>query len=71
MKKLARISSFLLTKELATQLKLQNQYYVVLIPKRFFPLIPTFDLIYENEKLSLISIPEVETTAPPAKETAT
>ncbi len=31
---------------------------------------PTFDLIYENKKLSLISSSETETTAPPAKETA-
>ena len=65
--KIARIPSSLLTKELSAQLKLQNQYYVVLIPK-IVEDAPEFDLIYENEKLSLVSSSETETTAPPAKE---
>ena len=65
--KIARIPSFLLTKELSSQLKLQNQYYVVLIPK-IVDDAPSFDLIYENGKLSLVSSSETETTALPAKE---
>jgi len=60
MKKLASIPSFLLTKELATQLKLQSQHYVVLIPKKFVESSdPTFDLIIQNERLSLIG-PKVQ-----------
>ena len=65
MKKLASLPSFLLTKELATQLKLQNQHYVVLIPKKFVESSdPTFDLIIQNNRLSLIGpeIPRVTAT---------
>jgi len=65
MKKLATIPSFLLTKELATQLKLQNQHYIVLIPKKFVESSdPTFDLIIQNNRLSLIGpeIPRVTAT---------
>ena len=65
MKKLATIPSFLLTKELATQLKLQNQHYVILIPKKFVTTSdPTFDLIIQNGRLSLIGpeIPRVTAT---------
>jgi len=65
-KKLATIPSFLLTKELATQLKLQNQHYVVLIPKKFVTgPDPSFDLIIQNNRLSLIGpeIPRVTATA--------
>ena len=66
MKKLASIHSFLLTKELATQLKLQHQHYVILIPKKFVESSdPTFDLVIQNERLSLIGpkIPRVTATA--------
>jgi len=66
MKKLATIPSFLLTKELSTQLKLQNQHYVILIPKKFITTSdPTFDLIIQNNRLSLIGpeIPRVTATA--------
>jgi len=69
MKKLASIHSFLLTKELATQLKLQHQHYVILIPKKFVESSdPTFDLVIQNERLSLIGpkIPRVTATPPGA-----
>lgn len=60
MKKLASLPSFLLSKELSTQLKLQNQHYVVLIPKKFVTTSdPTFDLIIQNNRLSLIG-PEIQ-----------
>ncbi len=60
MKKLASLPSFLLSKELSTQLKLQNQHYVVLIPKKFVTTPdPTFDLVIQNERLSLIG-PKVQ-----------
>ena len=65
MKKLASLHSFLLTKELSTQLKLQNQHYVILIPKKFVTSSdPTFDLVIENNRLSLIGpeIPRVTAT---------
>jgi len=65
MKKLATIHSFLLTKELATQLKLQNQHYIILIPKKFVTTSdPTFDLVIQNNRLSLIGpeIPRVTAT---------
>ncbi len=71
MKKLAKLHSFLLTKELATQLKLQNQHYIVLIPKKFVTTSgPTFDLIIQNNRLSLIgpSIPRVTATGVAANE---
>jgi len=69
MKKLASLPSFLLTKELSTQLKLQNQHYVVLIPKKFVTSSDlTFDLVVQNNRLSLIGpiLPRVTTTVPGA-----
>ncbi len=69
MKKLASIPSFLLSKELATQLKLQNQHYIILIPKKFVTTSdPTFDLILENNRISLLGpaterVPEVNQSA--------
>ena len=71
MTKLPSIPSFLLTKELATQLKLQNQYYVILIPKKFVTTSdPTFDLVIQNGRLSLIG-PKVQrvTATPPGAAT--
>jgi len=69
MKKLAKLHSFLLSKELSTQLKLQHQHYVVLIPKKFVTTSdPTFDLILENNRISLLGptvepVPEVNQSA--------
>jgi len=65
-KKIDSLPSFLLTKELAAQLKLQNQHYIILIPKKFVTSSdPTFDLIIQNNRLSLIGpeIPRVTATA--------
>jgi len=65
MKKLASLPTFLLTKELARLLKLQNQHYVVLIPKKFVESSDlTFDLVIQNGRLSLIGpeIPRVTAT---------
>ena len=74
--KLASIPSTFFSKQLALELKLQDQPLVILIPKSILAVAgviaaPTFDLIYENGKLSLISSSETETTAPPTKESAT
>jgi len=66
MTKLASLPTFLLTKELAAQLKLQNQHYVLLIPKKFVTTSdPTFDLVIQNNRLSLLGpeIPKVTATA--------
>lgn len=76
MKRFCSIPSFLLTERLATQLGLENQHLVILIPKSLIDKYKissdlSFDLIYKNKKLSLESIPEVETTEPPAKEVVT
>jgi len=69
MKKLAKIPSFLLSKELSAQLKLQNQHYIILIPKKFVNCLdPTFDLVLENNRISLLGptvepVPEVNQSA--------
>ena len=69
MKKLAKIPSFLLSKELSTQLKLQNQHYIILIPKKFVTTSDlTFDLVLENNRISLLGpaterVPEVNQSA--------
>ena len=60
MKKLAKIPSFLLSSELSASLKLQEQSYVILIPKSVLykygieSETPTFDLIFNNNEISLI-----------------
>lgn len=50
-----QLPSFLLSKELSAQLKLQDQHFVVLIPKK---LVPTnelsFELIIKNNRISLL-----------------
>ena len=74
--KLASLTSTFFSKQLALDLKLQDEPLIILIPKSILAAAgvteaPTFDLIYENKKLSLISSSETETTTPPAKEAAT
>ena len=67
--KTVTLHTFLLTKEQVTQLKLQNQHYVLLIPKKFVTTSdPTFDLVIQNNRLSLIGpkIPRVTATPPGA-----
>lgn len=54
------LQSFLLTKELATQLRLKEQYFVLLIPKKLvenYEILSSelsFDLVFENNRISLI-----------------
>lgn len=60
MKSLARIPSFLLTPNEAAKLRLQNQAYMIIIPKKLienFDILSSelsFDLIYEKNRLSLL-----------------
>ena len=60
MKKLARIPSFLLSPNEAAKLRLQNQAYMIIIPKKLvenFDILSSelsFDLIIENNRLSLL-----------------
>lgn len=58
MKKLATIPSQLLTKDLAESLHLNEQSYLILIPKSLLTSLDsdhiTFDLVIDNRKLSLI-----------------
>ena len=59
MKKLARIPSFLLTPKDTQRLQLQNQAFLLIIPKKLIeeldlPTELSFDLIFENNRLSLV-----------------
>lgn len=59
MKKLARIPSFLLTQKDTERLRLQNQAFLLIIPKKLIEKFVlsselSFDLIYENNRLSLL-----------------
>ena len=59
MKSLARIHSFLLTPKDTQRLQLQNQAYLLIIPKKLIEKFVlsselSFDLIYENNRLSLL-----------------
>jgi len=71
MKKLARIPSFLLTPKDTERLRLQNQAYILIIPQKLIekfslPSELSFDLIYENNRLSLLgpesTLKETKTT---------
>ena len=59
-KKIASIPSFLLSKEESTKLRLQDQSYVLIIPKKLLDDLKitrneiTFDLFLKNKKLSLV-----------------
>lgn len=61
-KKIALIPSFLLSKEEATKLRLQDQSYVLIIPKKLLDDLKinrteiAFELFLKNEKLSLVEI---------------
>ena len=57
--KLARIPSFLLTPNESAKLQLQNQAYMLIIPKKLIEKFNlstelSFDLIYEKNRLSLL-----------------
>ena len=62
---MTHLPTFLLSKELATQLRLQEQHFVVLIPKKLIPLNElSFELIIKNNIISLLGpktnqVPEV------------
>ncbi len=66
---MTHLPTFLLSKELAAQLRLQEQHYVVLIPKKLIRLNElSFELIIENNKISLLGpktnqVPEVNQSA--------
>ncbi|MEX0763999.1 MAG: hypothetical protein WD033_02370 [Nitrosopumilaceae archaeon] len=79
MKKLAKIPSFLLSSELASSLKLQDQSYIMIIPK---PILAEtgvtgdnldFDLVVKDGKLSLIgpSVPGNQRVMQSSEEIAT
>jgi len=61
------LPTFLLSKELSTQLRLQEQHFVVLIPKRLVPFNElSFEFIIKNNRISLLSskqVPEVNQSA--------
>ena len=69
------LPTFLLSKELSAQLRLQEQHFIVLIPKKLVPFDElSFELIIENNRISLLGpkrdqVPEVK--QPPGKEVAT
>ncbi len=60
MKKLAKIPSFLLTKEMSAALKLEQQSYLIIIPKNILEELDvdshylSFDLVILDNKLSLL-----------------
>lgn len=59
MKKI-KVPSFILSREQASALKLKDQAVIILIPKHIVDkagtaLEPVFDLIIDNEKLSLVT----------------
>jgi len=59
-KKIVSIPSFLLSKEESTKLRLQDQSYVLIIPKKLLDDLKitrseiTFDLFLKNKKLLLV-----------------
>ena len=69
------LPTFLLSKELSAQLRLQQQHFVVLIPKKLVPFDDlSFELIIKNNRISLLGpkrdqVPEVKQL--PGKEVAT
>jgi hypothetical protein len=62
---MTHLPTFLLSKELAAQLRLQEQHFVVLIPKKLIPLNElSFELSIVNNRISLLGpktnqVPEV------------
>ena len=59
MKKLARIPSFLLNPKDTERLRLQNQAHLLIIPQKLIekynlPLDLSFDLVIQNNRLSLL-----------------
>jgi len=63
------LPTFLLSKELSSQLRLQEQHFVVLIPKKLIPFEElSFEFIIKNNRISLLGpktnqVPEVSQSA--------
>ena len=65
---MTHLPTFLLSKELTAQLRLQEQHFVVLIPKRLVPFDElSFEFIIKNNRISLLGpkrkVPEVSQSA--------
>ena len=65
---MTHLPTFLLSKELTAQLRLQEQHLVVLIPKRLVPFDElSFEFIIKNNRISLLGpkrkVPEVSQSA--------
>ena len=66
---MVHLPAFLLSKELTAQLRLQEQHFVVLIPKKLVPFNElSFELVIENNRISLLGpktnkVPEVSQSA--------
>ena len=66
---MTHLNTFLLSKELTAQLRLQEQHFVVLIPKKLVPFNElSFELVIENNRISLLGpktnqVPEVSQSA--------
>ena len=64
---MTHLPTFLLSKELSAQLRLQEQHFVVLIPKKLIPFNElSFELVIENNRISLLGpkkVPEVSQSA--------
>ena len=64
---MTHLPTFLLSKELSVQLRLQEQHFVVLIPKRLVPFDElSFEFIIKNNRISLLGpkqVPEVNQSA--------
>ena len=52
---MTHLPTFLLSKELSAQLRLQEQHFVVLIPKKLVPFNElSVELVIENNRISLL-----------------
>jgi len=64
---LTHLFTFLLSKELSTQLRLQEQHFIVLIPKKLVPFDElSFEFVIKNNRISLLGpkrVPEVSQSA--------
>jgi len=64
---MTHLPTFLLSEELSDQLRLKEQHFVVLIPKRLVPFDElSFEFIIKNNRISLLGpkrVPEVNQSA--------
>ena len=62
------LPTFLLSEKLSNQLRLKEQHYVVLIPKRLVPFEElSFEFIIKNNRISLLGPKKVPEVNQPAK----